>query len=131
MIKFKKITSIFLLLILITVKIGIIKHSHFCGEELASESFFLTDNNCGCDPNEESDCCKNETETIQFREQTIVNLPNEEIKPLSIILIFFTNFGLECSQVKLSLKKSTQLFLEVRSVHEPPDILLKKMSLLI
>ena len=127
----KKFSSHFLILLFLFSQIGIFKHSHFCGDELASESFFISHEDCGCEPEEDNGCCKNKILTLQFsKESTFDEIPGT-VKPLEKVNFIIPN--LKCELGLKSFSSPTEFKANDFSPYlsEPPDILLKKMCFLI
>jgi hypothetical protein len=57
----KKLTLLLLATVYFICASGVYVHAHFCGGELASVNYFISDDDasCGCgDEAEDSDCCK-------------------------------------------------------------------------
>ena len=129
--KSKNSFTVFLMLVLFFTQIGIFKYSHFCGNELAGQSFFIADNDCGCDPKEENGCCENHMKVIQFKKEGLNNGAETNVKANSFDLFFFPTLKsheeFNWNATNFQFKKN--YFVKVKI--PPAEILLQKRCLLI
>jgi len=93
---FRKTANIILALLLLTTTIGFSVSKHYCGSRLVEVSINSEAEPC-CDDMENSNCCHNETEYFQLKEDLVtpVSFENTRIAGFDIlfplVFVYFIN----------------------------------------
>lgn len=121
---FRKITSLFLVFLLLATTTGYSISKHYCGDSFVKTSIIVEAESC-CGDQETSDCCHNENEYFQMEEDFVIPFIIEELPTVDLDILFPIIFEyFQSTQVEIE----SEFFNFAES--PPPPLLTSELSFL-